>query len=199
MNANQSATEATSPTEWTNPAQLTHEVAIFAGGCFWCVEAVFAQIKGVQSAVSGYTGGTMNNPDYEAVCGKTTGHAESVQITFDPSQVSYETLLKVFFTAHDPTTLNQQGGDVGPHYRSAIFYTSPSQLETAHRVIAEVNQSAVWRYPVVTEVTAASRFWPAEDYHQGYFERVGARNGYCTVVIEPKVVKFKKSFAHLLK
>jgi peptide-methionine (S)-S-oxide reductase len=175
------------------------EIATLAGGCFWCVEAVYANIRGVQSAVSGYMGGSVSNPSYEAVCDKTTGHAEVVQVTFDPAVVSYETLLKVFFTAHDPTTPNRQGNDVGPQYRSAIFFHSEAQEQTARRVIALVNQEGVWPDPIVTEVTAASQFWSAEEHHQGYFERVGARNGYCTVVIAPKVSKFKKQFAHLLK
>ncbi len=175
------------------------EFATLAGGCFWCVEAVFANIKGVHSAISGYMGGAVRNPSYEAVCDKTTGHAEVVHIQFDPTIVSYETLLNVFFTAHDPTTLNRQGADVGPQYRSAIFYHSEKQRDIANAVIKTVDAEGVWQDPIVTELTVASHFWPAEDHHQSYYERVGGKNPYCSVVITPKVSKFRKQFAHLLK
>jgi peptide-methionine (S)-S-oxide reductase len=175
------------------------ETATLAGGCFWCIEAVFTQMKGVQSSVSGFMGGAVNNPSYEAVCDKTTGHAEVIQLQFDPTVVSYETLLKVFFTAHDPTTPNRQGNDVGPQYRSAIFYHSAEQEATARRVIAEIEKEAIWQDPIVTEINPVATMWPADQPHQGYFERVGSRNPYCAVVIAPKVSKFKKQFAHLLK
>jgi peptide-methionine (S)-S-oxide reductase len=175
------------------------ETATLAGGCFWCVEAVFTQMKGVHSAVSGFMGGAVSNPSYEAVCDKTTGHAEVVQLQFDPSVVSYETLLKVFFTAHDPTTPNRQGNDIGPQYRSAIFYHSSEQEVTARRVMAQIDSEGIWQDPIVTEINAATTMWPADEHHQGYFERVGGRNPYCSVVIAPKVSKFKKQFSHLLK
>ena len=178
---------------------MTHEVATLAGGCFWCLEAVFDQLKGVESVESGYMGGTTPKPTYEQVCGGRTGHAEVVQVTFDPDVVSYRDLLQVFFTIHDPTTLNRQGNDVGTQYRSAIFTHSPEQERTAREVIAKLEQDKVWGARIVTEVVPASTFYVAEDYHQEYFARVGGSNPYCSVVIEPKVSKFRKKYLDRLK
>ena len=178
---------------------MTTQVATLGGGCFWCLEAVFNGLAGVESAVSGYMGGAVDNPSYEQVCEGETGHAEVVQVTFDPGQVSFEDLLAVFFTIHDPTTLNRQGNDVGTQYRSAIFCHTPEQERTARAVVAKLTAEGLWRNPVVTEIAPAQRFWPAEDYHQRYFERVGDRNPYCTMVVGPKVAKFRKAFATRLK
>ena len=178
---------------------MGREVATLAGGCFWCLEAVFDQLKGAQSVESGYMGGARPNPTYEQVCGGGTGHAEVVQITFDPDVVSFRELLEVFFTIHDPTTLNRQGSDVGSQYRSAIFYHSPEQQHAAQEVIANLTREKLWRDPIVTEVAPASAFYVAEPYHQEYFERVGASNPYCSFVVEPKVAKFRKHFVDRLK
>jgi len=178
---------------------MTHEVATLAGGCFWCLEAVFDQLKGVESVESGYMGGKMPKPTYEQVCGGNTGHAEVVQVTFDPDVVSYRELLEVFFTIHDPTTLNRQGNDVGTQYRSAIFTHSPEQERTAREVIEKLTGDKVWNNKIVTEVAPASTFYIAENYHQEYFARVGAANPYCSVVIEPKVAKFRKKYLDRLK
>jgi len=178
---------------------MTQEVATLAGGCFWCLEAVFDQLKGVESVESGYMGGATPKPTYEQVCGGRTGHAEVVQVTFDPDIVSYRDLLQVFFTIHDPTTLNRQGNDVGTQYRSAIFTHSPGQERTAREVIAKLAAEKVWNDPIVTEVVPASTFFVAEGYHQEYFARVGAANPYCSVVIEPKVSKFRKQYLDRLK
>jgi peptide-methionine (S)-S-oxide reductase len=174
------------------------EVATLAGGCFWCLEAVYNDLRGVEKVVSGYSGGRVPNPSYEEVCKGTTGHAEVVQITFDPQALSFKELLEVFFTIHDPTTLNRQGADVGTQYRSAIFYHSPEQKEVADKVIAEINAAKIWNSPIVTEVTKLSAFYPAEEYHQRYYER-NPNQGYCRVVIEPKVIKFRKQFMSKLK
>lgn len=177
---------------------MTQEIATLGGGCFWCLEAVYDQLKGVEDVVSGYAGGHVPNPDYEHVCTGVTGHAEVVQIRFDPEIVSFKDILQVFFTIHDPTTLNRQGADVGTQYRSAIFYHSPAQKATAEQVIAELNSAAIWDAPVVTEVTPFDKIYPAENYHQEYFER-NPGQGYCRVVIAPKVAKFRKLYLDRLK
>jgi peptide-methionine (S)-S-oxide reductase len=174
------------------------EQSTLAGGCFWCLEAVYQHLKGVSKVESGYTGGSMESPNYRAVCTGQTGHAEAVQITFDPGQVSYETILDVFFATHDPTTLNRQGADVGTQYRSAIFYHSPKQQEIAQRRIAELNAEGIWPRPIVTEVAPLGRFYAAEDYHQNYYHD-NPTQGYCQAVIAPKVAKLRKRFAELLK
>jgi peptide-methionine (S)-S-oxide reductase len=174
------------------------EVATLAGGCFWCLEAVFKDLRGVESAVSGYSGGSVVNPTYYQVCAGTTGHAEVVQVTFDPRVVSFREILEVFFTIHDPTTLNRQGADVGTQYRSAIFYHSPAQREVAEQVIAELTAEQLWRDPVVTELAPFTEFYSAEDYHQDYFER-NPYQPYCMAVVAPKVAKFRKKFLDKLK
>lgn len=178
---------------------MTTEIATLAGGCFWCLEAVFDQLQGVQSVESGYMGGDSPNPSYEAVCTGETGHAEVVRITFDPAVVSYRDLLAVFFTIHDPTTLNRQGNDRGTQYRSAIFFHTPEQEQAAREVIASLTAKALFSDRIVTQVVPATTFWQAEDYHQEYFERVGSQNPYCTFVVEPKVAKFRKHFTDRLK
>jgi len=178
---------------------MRQEVAILAGGCFWCLEAVFDELQGVKSVESGYMGGKTPNPRYDDVCSGRTGHAEVVRVTFDPDEVAYEDLLAVFFTIHDPTTLNRQGNDVGTQYRSAIFYASEEQKRAAEAVIARLTSEKLYRDPIVTEVVPASQFHVAEDYHQEYFQRVGATNPYCSFVIEPKVAKFRKHFVERLK
>ncbi|MGQ0549101.1 MAG: peptide-methionine (S)-S-oxide reductase MsrA [Armatimonadota bacterium] len=175
-----------------------HEVATLAGGCFWCLEAVFDDLQGVAEVVSGYTGGTVPNPTYEQVCTGSTGHAEVVQVTFDPVIVSYREILEVFFTIHDPTTLNRQGADVGTQYRSAIFYHSPQQKATAEQVIAEFGASGLWGNRIVTEVRPLQAFYPAEEYHQEYFRR-NPTQGYCRAVVAPKVAKFRKQYLSRLK
>lgn len=171
------------------------ERATFGGGCFWCLEPIFAELRGVIKVVPGYAGGHVPNPTYEQVCTGTTGHAEVVQITFDPGQISYRELLEVFFAVHDPTTLNRQGADVGTQYRSVIFYHSPSQREAAEDAIAAVERSGVWgAAKVVTEVQAATDFFEAEQYHWDYFQR-NANQPYCRLVIAPKLAKFREQFA----
>jgi peptide-methionine (S)-S-oxide reductase len=174
------------------------EIAILAGGCFWCVEAVFDQLKGVESVESGYSGGHVPNPTYKQVCSETTGHAEAARITFDPAVLSYYDLLNVFFAVHDPTTLNRQGNDVGTSYRSAIFYLSPEQKATAEQVIAELTAQQIWPHPIVTEVTQFDAFYLAEDYHQEYFAN-NPLQPYCLAVVAPKVTKFRKKFVERLK
>jgi peptide-methionine (S)-S-oxide reductase len=175
------------------------EVATLAGGCFWCLDAVYRDLRGVESVESGYAGGTAVNPSYEQVCSGRTGHAEVVQITFDPRAITYRDLLDVFFSIHDPTTLNRQGGDVGTQYRSAIFYHSPEQREVAEQTIRELETEGLWDDPVVTEVTAFTNYNPAEPYHQDYFNR-NPYQPYCAAVIAPKVAKFRaKNFARLSK
>lgn len=178
---------------------MTTEMATLAGGCFWCLEAVFDQLQGVQSVESGYMGGDSPNPSYEDICTGQTGHAEVVRITFDPAVVSYRDLLAVFFTIHDPTTLNRQGNDRGTQYRSAIFFHTPEQEQAAREVIANLTSKALFSDRIVTQVVPATTFWQAEDYHQEYFERVGSQNPYCTFVVEPKVAKFRKHFTDRLK
>jgi peptide-methionine (S)-S-oxide reductase len=175
-----------------------HEVATLAGGCFWCLDAVFRGLKGVEQVVSGYAGGTVPNPSYEAVCTGRTGHAEVVQVTFDPAVLSYRDLVEVFFGIHDPTTLNRQGADAGTQYRSAIYYHSPEQEHTAREVIAALERDQVFDAPIVTEVAPASEFYPAEEYHQDYFRR-NPGQGYCRAVIAPKVAKFRKEHLERLK
>lgn len=174
------------------------EVATLGAGCFWCVEAVFDELRGVDMVESGYSGGQVPNPSYEQVCTGRTGHAEVIQITFDPEVVSFREILEVFFTVHDPTTLNRQGADVGTQYRSAIFYHSPEQKATAERVIAEMNQAGIWNAPIVTEVSEFSEFFPAGEYHRDYYRR-NPNQGYCRVVIAPKVAKFRQKYLANLK
>lgn len=174
------------------------EVATLAGGCFWCLEAVFDDLRGVESVESGYMGGEAVNPTYKQVCAGTTGHAEIVQITFDPQVVSFRELLEVFFTIHDPTTLNRQGADVGTQYRSAIFYHSPEQKEIAEKTITELNAEGIWDAPIVTEVVPLSEFYVAEDYHQEYYAQ-NPSQGYCLAVVAPKVAKFRQKFTSKLK
>jgi peptide-methionine (S)-S-oxide reductase len=175
------------------------EVATFANGCFWCTEAIFEQLDGVISAVSGYTGGTVENPSYKEVCAGTTGHAECLQITYDPSKISFDELLEVFWETHDPTTLNRQGNDVGTQYRSGIFYHNAEQKEKAEKYKAELNASGAFDKPIVTEITPFAKFYPAENYHQEYFQNNENQNPYCKVVIRPKVDKFRKVFKDKLK
>jgi peptide-methionine (S)-S-oxide reductase len=175
-----------------------NEVATLAGGCFWCLEAVFDDLKGVEDVVSGYSGGKIPNPTYKQVCTGATGHAEVVQVTFAPTQISYRDLLEVFFTIHDPTTLNRQGADVGTQYRSAIFYHSPEQKAIAEQVIGELNAEKIWNRPIVTELTPFTSFYPAEDYHQEYFTN-NPFQPYCQIVIAPKIAKFRKQYLERLK
>jgi peptide-methionine (S)-S-oxide reductase len=170
------------------------EKATLGGGCFWCLEAVYQEVDGVSKIVSGYAGGHVPNPSYEAVCTGTTGHAEVVQLEFDPAKVSYKELLEVFFAIHDPTTLNRQGNDSGPQYRSAIFWHDEKQRDTAREVVAAFTADKAFGDPIVTEVTQLDRFWPAETYHQDYYRRNTAQP-YCTFVISPKLAKFRKKFA----
>jgi peptide-methionine (S)-S-oxide reductase len=174
------------------------EVATLAGGCFWCLEAVYDQVKGVESVESGYMGGHVTNPSYRQVCGGQTGHAEVVQITFDPRVVSFRDLLNIFFTIHDPTTLNRQGADVGTQHRSAIFYHTPEQQAAAKAAIAELEAARLWPGPIVTEVAPAQTFYIAEDYHQEYFAHNGGQP-YCQAVVAPKVAKFRKQHLDLLR
>ncbi len=178
--------------------ERTREQATLAGGCFWCLEAVYKELRGVERVVSGYAGGHVENPTYRQVCEGTTGHAEVVQITFDPREVSFLELLEVFFTIHDPTTLNRQGADVGTQYRSAVFYHTPEQREAAERLIREFDAAHVWDAPIVTEVKPLDRFYPAEDYHQDYFEN-NPTQPYCRAVVAPKVSKFRSKFLEKLK
>ncbi|MCK8785306.1 peptide-methionine (S)-S-oxide reductase MsrA [Roseomonas sp. NAR14] len=186
----------------TPRAEPATETATLGGGCFWCLDAVYRELRGVTRVVSGYAGGHVENPSYEQVCGKRTGHAEVVEVTFDPAELSYADLLRVFFTIHDPTTPNRQGADVGPQYRSVILYHSEAQKRVAEQVMAEIAAARIWDAPLVTELVpatgASGRFWPAEPEHQDYF----ARNpwaGYCQVVVAPKVAKFRKAFADRLR
>jgi len=174
------------------------ETATLGAGCFWCVEAVFDDLRGVHDVVSGYSGGHKDNPTYQEVCTMDTGHAEVVQVRFDPAELSYADLLRVFFTVHDPTTMNRQGNDIGPSYRSAIFYHSPEQKETAEQVKKEIGDAKIYDDPIVTEITAFDKFWPAEDYHQEYFTN-NPNQPYCAAVVAPKVSKFRKMFADRLK
>lgn len=174
------------------------ETATLGGGCFWCTEAVFREVTGVESVVSGYSGGHVKNPTYEQVCGKKTGHAEVIQVSFDPSAISFREILEIFFGTHDPTTRDRQGNDEGPQYRSAVFAHSAEQAQVAHGLIEEMTRDAVFDDPIVTEVTSFTEFFPAERYHQQYFER-NPMQPYCAVVVSPKVSKFRKRFAHRLR
>lgn len=177
----------------------TLDTATFGNGCFWCSEAVFQRLKGVQSTLSGYSGGTVKNPSYREVCTGRTGHAEVIQVTYNPQEISYAQLLEVFFSTHDPTSLNRQGGDIGTQYRSVIFYHNPEQKRLSELAIQAANESADWDKPIVTEVAPLEAFYPAEDYHDNYYNLNKTSNPYCTVVIEPKLDKFKKKFAELIK
>jgi len=177
---------------------MANETAVFGGGCFWCIEAVFNRLEGVEKAESGYMGGHVDNPSYRQVCGGDTGHVEVVRVTFDPSKVSYEDLLEVFFTVHDPTTLNRQGNDVGEQYRSVIFYENEAQREAAEKKIAELTEQKAFPEPVVTAVEPAEKFYVAEDYHQEYYDS-NRNQPYCQFVISPKVAKFEKKFGEKMR
>ena len=179
------------------PAGTTTDIATFGTGCFWCTEAIFQELKGVLKVTSGYMGGTVPNPSYEEVCTGTTGHAECLQITYDPSVISYDELLEVFWESHDPTTLNRQGNDIGTQYRSAIFYHNEEQRQKAEHYKAGLDKQGAYPNPIVTEITPAGTFYPAEDYHQNYYNDHGSQP-YCYLVIKPKVEKFEKAFADKL-
>jgi peptide-methionine (S)-S-oxide reductase len=174
------------------------EVATVGGGCFWCLDAIYRQLRGVEKVASGYAGGTTPNPSYREVCGGRTGHAEVVQITFDPMEISYRDLLDVFFTIHDPTTKDRQGGDMGPQYRSVILTHSDDQARVAREAIADVDAEKIWDDPIVTEIGPLTKFYPAEDYHQDYFAN-NARQPYCQIVIAPKVAKFRRKFLEKMR
>lgn len=174
------------------------ETATLGAGCFWCTEAIFSELRGVEKVVSGYSGGSMPNPSYEEVCTGTTGHAEVVRITFDPVVISFKELLEVFFSIHDPTTLNRQGADVGTQYRSVIFYHTPEQEAAAREVIAELDEAKIWNAPIVTEIKPFTAFYPAGEYHKEYFRRNPDRS-YCRAVIAPKVARFRKQYIARLK
>ncbi len=177
----------------------TTDTATFANGCFWCTEAIFEELNGVISATSGYTGGQTNNPTYKDVTSGQTGHAECLQIVYDPSKITFDELLEVFWETHDPTTINRQGADVGTQYRSGIFYHNGDQKEKAEKYKVELNKSGAFNNPIVTEITPFTKFYPAEDYHQQYFEQNGNSNPYCKIVIQPKLDKFRKVFKDKLK
>jgi len=177
---------------------MNREIATLGGGCFWCLEAIFSELTGVEKVESGYAGGTVPNPTYEQVCSGRTGHAEVVQITFDPAVLSYKDLLRVFFTVHDPTTLNQQGADVGTNYRSVIFYHNPDQKTQASEVIREIVDANVWDAPIVTQLQPLEAFYRAEEYHQEYFKN-NPNQSYCRIVIAPKVQKFRQHYVQKLK
>ena len=174
------------------------KIAVFGGGCFWCTEAIFEKLKGVKEVVSGYSGGKITNPTYKEVCSGLTGHAECTQITYDPDEIKYSELLEVFWATHDPTTLNRQGGDVGTQYRSVIFYADEEQRKEAEAYKNRLEKEKIWDKPIVTEITKLDKFYPAEKYHQEYYEN-NTDQGYCRIVITPKVEKFKKVFAGKLK
>lgn len=182
-----------------NESNKNNDTAIFAGGCFWCIETTMARLKGVDTVISGYTGGKIKNPTYKEVCSGLTGHAEAVKIIYNPEIIDYNTLLTVFFTMHNPTTLNRQGGDVGTQYRSAIFYCNQTQKDSALNFIKKLTAEQVFSDPIVTEVVPEDIYYNAEDYHQNYYNLNRDNNGYCTAVIDPKVAKLRKSFSHLLK
>lgn len=175
------------------------QTATFAGGCFWCFEAIFKRLKGVETAVSGYTGGKIDNPSYEEVSSGNTGHAEAVQVKFDPAVISYGQLVEVFFRLHDPTTLNQQGPDVGEQYRSAIFYHSESQKEIAEKIMEKFKSKKVYENPIVTEILPLIKFNKAEKYHQDYYENNKNKNPYCRIVIDPKIQKLDREFKNIAK
>lgn len=181
-----------------DPGRAVGGTAVLGGGCFWCLEAAFEELKGVERVVSGYAGGTVPNPTYEQVCTGETGHAEVVQVTFDPAVLSYQDLLRIYFTVHDPTTLNQQGPDVGTQYRSVIFFQSPEEQVTAAQVIREVTDSQIWDHPLVTVVAPLEAFYPAEAYHQDFYQR-NPSQGYCRAIIAPKMAKFREHFREKLK
>ena len=174
------------------------KLATFGGGCFWCTEAIFQRLNGVEKVMPGYSGGHVENPTYEQVCTGTTGHAESIQITYDPAKVSYDQLLEVFWKTHDPTTKNRQGNDVGPQYRSVIFYHDAEQKSLAEAYKAKLEAEKIWDRPIVTEIVPYTKFWPAEDYHRNYYNN-NTSKAYCTIVITPKIEKFKKIFKDRLK
>jgi peptide-methionine (S)-S-oxide reductase len=194
----QGSSPTTLPADQKEINMQQSETATLGAGCFWCVEAIFQNLEGVTKVQSGYSGGTVTNPSYKEVCNGTTGHAEVVQVTFDPAVISFAELLEVFFSTHDPTTLNRQGADAGTQYRSAIFYHSDEQKRVAELAVKTANESGDWSDPVVTEVTAFTSFYPAEDYHQDYYS-VNGSQPYCRIVIAPKMEKFKKQFADKLK
>ena len=177
---------------------MREEIATLAGGCFWCMEAVYKEVKGVQRVISGYTGGKKENPTYEQVCNDNTGHAEAVDITFSPDVISYHEILEIFFTVHDPTTINRQGNDTGTQYRSAVFFHNEAQKMIAEQVIKEINAAHIWNSPIVTELKPYGKFFSAEDYHRDYFER-NPQQSYCQVIIAPKVAKFRKKWESKLK
>ena len=177
---------------------MNDKLAVFAGGCFWCLEPVFSQLKGVSNVISGYIGGHSAEPTYKQVCTGTTGHAEAIQIEFDPAQISFEELLEIFFASHDPTTPNQQGNDVGTQYRSAIFCQDEEQRRSAQLMISRLNEEKLWTKPIVTEVNGAATFYPAEDYHQRYYEN-NSNQPYCMLVAAPKVAKIRAKYADRIK
>jgi peptide-methionine (S)-S-oxide reductase len=179
-------------------SESRQQVATLGGGCFWCLEAVFNDLKGIEKVVSGYSGGQVKDPTYQQVCSGLTGHVEVVQVTFNPEVITYKDILNVFFTIHDPTTLNRQGADVGTQYRSAIFYHNSTQKAIAEQVILEIEASKIWGNPIVTEVTPLADFYPAEEYHQEYYAN-NSLQPYCQFVIAPKVAKFRKQFISRLK
>jgi peptide-methionine (S)-S-oxide reductase len=196
--SNMDNTQST-PATTAAPSTNKTETATFANGCFWCTEAIFEQLDGVISATSGYTGGQTENPTYKQVCNGETGHAECLQIVYDPGKISFDELLEVFWETHDPTTLNRQGGDVGTQYRSGIFYHTTEQKEKAEKYKVELDKSGAFDNPIVTEITPFTKFYPAEDYHQQYFENNENSNPYCQMVIRPKIDKFRKVFKDKLK
>jgi peptide-methionine (S)-S-oxide reductase len=199
IGCNETKSEIKQKSNATMNNQNTHlEIATFGSGCFWCTEAIFERVNGVSAAVSGYSGGEVENPTYKEVCDGTTGHAECTQITFDPSVVSYDELLEVFWKTHDPTTLNRQGNDVGTQYRSVIFYHSDEQKQKAEYYKNKLTVEKIWEKPIVTEITKFEKFYPAEDYHQEYYDN-NPNQGYCAYVITPKVEKFEKIFKDKLK
>ena len=174
------------------------QVATLAGGCFWCIESAFNTVEGVEKVISGYAGGEKADPTYEEVCTGTTGHAEVVQVTFDADSISYREILEIFFALHNPTQLNRQGNDVGPQYRSAVFYHNAEQKAEAEKIIAEITEEEIWPDPVVTEIVEINNYYDAEDYHQDYFKN-NPQNQYCSMVVAPKLAKFKKTFASRLR
>jgi peptide-methionine (S)-S-oxide reductase len=198
VSCNQSTSKKMSMPEEIIPSGLKTDTATFATGCFWCTEAVFQELRGVLKVTPGYSGGSVKNPTYEDVCTGTTGHAESLQIIYDPKQIGFVELLEVFWEAHDPTTLNRQGNDVGTQYRSAIFYHNQEQKRKADEYKEKLDKSGAYNSPIVTEITAFSKFYPAEDYHKDYY-RLHGSEPYCTFVIRPKVEKFEKVFKDKLK
>jgi peptide-methionine (S)-S-oxide reductase len=195
---NQSSTQPIAMSEETIPSGVKTDTATFGTGCFWCTEAVFQELKGVLKVTSGYSGGTIKNPSYEEVCSGTTGHAECLQIIYDPKQISFDELLEVFWEAHDPTTLNRQGNDVGTQYRSVIFYHDAEQKKKAEEYKVKLDKSGAYNNPIVTEITPFGHFYAAEDYHQDYYRLHGSQP-YCSFVIRPKVEKFEKVFKNKLK